>query len=167
VAQYHKGYRSSGNIKIIHWYAPKEVGELLVYYLWLVLPFWEKLQYQMTGRVVFSASKKKEHRQWAGPRHGKGKGQGKKRGTLARKRSRRNGRSRHGHPNGSRRSCKGQYSMDGKPVQFEHQCLAADRQRHITAVLSRESIRRRVRELSPQRRVRVRSQVKSMAHSNR
>jgi hypothetical protein len=39
VAIYHKGYRSSGNIKIIHRYLPREVGELLVYYLWLVLPF--------------------------------------------------------------------------------------------------------------------------------
>ena len=43
VAQYHKGYRSSGNIKIIHRYLPREVGELLVYYLWLVLPLWEKI----------------------------------------------------------------------------------------------------------------------------
>jgi len=39
VAQYYKGYRSSGNIKIIHRYLPREVGELLIYYLWLVLPF--------------------------------------------------------------------------------------------------------------------------------
>ena len=45
VATYHKGYRSSGNIKIVHRYLPREVGELLVYYLWLVLPFWEKLQF--------------------------------------------------------------------------------------------------------------------------
>jgi hypothetical protein len=43
VAQYHKGYRSSGNINIIQRYLPREVGELLVYYLWLVLLFWEKL----------------------------------------------------------------------------------------------------------------------------
>jgi len=73
VAQYHKGYRSSGNIKIIHRYLPKEVGELLVYYLWLVLPFWEKLQCQMTGEKVSSAflwgdAEKKEHRAWTRPR---------------------------------------------------------------------------------------------------
>ena len=72
VAQYHKGYRSSGNIKIIHRYLPKEVRELLVYYLWLVLPFWEKLQCQMTGTVVSSAflwgnGEKKEYRRWTGP----------------------------------------------------------------------------------------------------
>jgi RecQ family ATP-dependent DNA helicase len=77
VAQYHKGYRSSGNIKIIHRYLPREVGELLVYYLWLVLPFWEKLQCQMTGQVVSSAfiwgdGEKKEHRQWTGPKRKRG-----------------------------------------------------------------------------------------------
>ncbi|KFY65432.1 hypothetical protein V496_02556, partial [Pseudogymnoascus sp. VKM F-4515 (FW-2607)] len=85
VAQYHKGYRSSGNIKIIHRYLPREVGELLVYYLWLVLPFWEKIQFQMTGKVVSSAflwgdAEKREHRQWAGPNKGgvTKKGKGKK-----------------------------------------------------------------------------------------
>ena len=33
VTAYHKGYRSSDSIKIIHRYLPKEIGELLVYYL--------------------------------------------------------------------------------------------------------------------------------------
>lgn len=73
VASYHKGYRSSGNIKIIHRYLPREVGELLVYYLWLVLPFWEKLQFQVSRRKSDSAflwgnGQKKEHRQWTGPK---------------------------------------------------------------------------------------------------
>jgi RecQ family ATP-dependent DNA helicase len=79
VAQYHKGYRSSGNIKIIHRYLPREVGELLVYYLWLVLPFWEKLQCQMGGKVVSSAfiwgdGEKQEHRQWTGVKREREKG---------------------------------------------------------------------------------------------
>jgi len=39
VAQYHKGYQLSGDVKIIHRYLPREVGELLVWYLWLVQPF--------------------------------------------------------------------------------------------------------------------------------
>jgi hypothetical protein len=43
VATYYKGYWSSRNIKIVYRYLPREVRELLVYYLWLVLPFWEKL----------------------------------------------------------------------------------------------------------------------------
>jgi hypothetical protein len=29
--------------KIIHRYLPKEVSELLVYFLWLILPFWQQL----------------------------------------------------------------------------------------------------------------------------
>ncbi|PVH67376.1 hypothetical protein DL98DRAFT_443769, partial [Cadophora sp. DSE1049] len=43
MTEYYKGYRSSSNIKIIHWYLPREVRELLVYYLWLVLLFYKKL----------------------------------------------------------------------------------------------------------------------------
>jgi hypothetical protein len=40
---YHKGFYTSNNIKIVHWYLPKEVGELVVWYLWLVLPFVRQL----------------------------------------------------------------------------------------------------------------------------
>lgn len=40
---YHKGYSITGSAKIIHRFLPKEVGELLVYYLWLVLPSCQKL----------------------------------------------------------------------------------------------------------------------------
>jgi hypothetical protein len=43
VTSYHKGYSCSGITKIIHRYPPPELGELLVYYLWLVLPFLQKL----------------------------------------------------------------------------------------------------------------------------
>ena len=39
VTSYHKGYSVTGSTKIIHRFLPKEVGELLVYYLWLVQPF--------------------------------------------------------------------------------------------------------------------------------
>ncbi|GAB7336620.1 hypothetical protein MBLNU13_g10315t1 [Cladosporium sp. NU13] len=39
VTSYHKGYTCTGSTKIIHRYLPREVGELLVYYLWLILPF--------------------------------------------------------------------------------------------------------------------------------
>ena len=40
----HKGYSVSGCTKIIYRYLPREVGELLVYVLWLVLPFYHHLQ---------------------------------------------------------------------------------------------------------------------------
>ena len=36
---YHKGFSSSGKVKIIHRYCPKPVSELLIYYLWLIVPF--------------------------------------------------------------------------------------------------------------------------------
>jgi hypothetical protein len=44
VTTYHKGYSTTGNTKIIYRYLPKEVGELLIYYLWLVQPFCRKLE---------------------------------------------------------------------------------------------------------------------------
>jgi hypothetical protein len=71
VATYYKGYWSSGNIKIIYRYLPRKVGELLVYYLWLVLPFWEKLQFQVTGKpssspFLWGDGEKREYWQWTG-----------------------------------------------------------------------------------------------------
>jgi hypothetical protein len=44
VTAYHKGYNIVGSTKIIHRYLPKEVSELVVYYLWFILPFWRKLE---------------------------------------------------------------------------------------------------------------------------
>jgi hypothetical protein len=44
VTLYHKNYRNSDQIKVIYRYLPREVGELLVWYLWLVLPFWQQVQ---------------------------------------------------------------------------------------------------------------------------
>jgi RecQ family ATP-dependent DNA helicase len=73
VTGYHKGYRSSGNIKIIHRYLPREVGELFVYFVWLVWPFNEDLQLESSGKrcnspFLWGDSKKVEHRRWTGPR---------------------------------------------------------------------------------------------------
>jgi RecQ family ATP-dependent DNA helicase len=44
VAAYHKNYRTSEQVKIIHRYLSREVSELFVRYLWLVLPFWQHVQ---------------------------------------------------------------------------------------------------------------------------
>ena len=44
VTAYHKGYSITGSTKIIHRYLPREVGELMVYYLWLIRPFWQRLE---------------------------------------------------------------------------------------------------------------------------
>ena len=38
MTQYHKRYVLSGDMKIIHRYLLREVGELMIYYLWLILP---------------------------------------------------------------------------------------------------------------------------------
>jgi superfamily II DNA or RNA helicase len=51
VTMYHKGIGHTGTAKVIHRYLPREVGELLFYYLWLVLPFWQKLE-RASGRVA-------------------------------------------------------------------------------------------------------------------
>jgi hypothetical protein len=40
---YYKGFHASNNIKLIHQYMPRAVGELVVWYMWLVLPFTEQL----------------------------------------------------------------------------------------------------------------------------
>lgn len=40
----YKGYGITNSTKIIHRYLPQEVSELLVYYLWLVLPFCTQLK---------------------------------------------------------------------------------------------------------------------------
>jgi hypothetical protein len=49
ITSYHKNYRSSEQVKVIHRYVPREVGELLVWYLWLVLPFWQQVQGMARG----------------------------------------------------------------------------------------------------------------------
>ncbi|EAL89304.1 putative telomere-associated RecQ helicase [Aspergillus fumigatus Af293] len=43
ITAYHKGYSVSNSIKIIYCYLLKPVSELVVYYLWLVLPFWQAM----------------------------------------------------------------------------------------------------------------------------
>ena len=44
MTRYYKGYGASGKAKIIHCYLPREVRELLFYYLQLVIPFQRKLE---------------------------------------------------------------------------------------------------------------------------
>ncbi|RYO26416.1 hypothetical protein AA0113_g12493 [Alternaria arborescens] len=55
VTRYHKGYAVSGDVKIIHRYLPREVGELLVWYLWLVLPFQQRLEAMVWEREAISS----------------------------------------------------------------------------------------------------------------
>jgi hypothetical protein len=50
VTVYHKGYNIIGSTKIIHRYLPKEISKMVVYYLWLILPFWQKLEILAFGK---------------------------------------------------------------------------------------------------------------------
>ena len=51
VTSYHKGYNCTGTTKIIHRYLPREISELLIYYLWLILPFVQKLDLLCSGNM--------------------------------------------------------------------------------------------------------------------
>jgi superfamily II DNA or RNA helicase len=44
VTQYHKGEQYKADVKIIHRYLPREVGELVVWYRWLVVPFVQRMK---------------------------------------------------------------------------------------------------------------------------
>lgn len=44
VTGYHKGYGMSAMLKVVHRYMPLEVGELLVYFMWLIQPFWNEMR---------------------------------------------------------------------------------------------------------------------------
>src|SRR5579862_514407 len=49
VTYYHKGYNITGTEKIIHRYLPEEVGDLLLRYIWLVLPLRQQLDKLVLG----------------------------------------------------------------------------------------------------------------------
>jgi hypothetical protein len=53
--RYYKGYNVSGDVKVIHRYLPREVGELLVWYMWLVLPFQQRLEAMMWEKEAISS----------------------------------------------------------------------------------------------------------------
>ncbi|KAL8991690.1 MAG: hypothetical protein Q9169_007742, partial [Polycauliona sp. 2 TL-2023] len=55
VTRGHKGYSMKGDVKVIHRYLPREVGELLVYYLLLVLPFQQQLELAVWKKDEVSA----------------------------------------------------------------------------------------------------------------
>ena len=55
VTQYYKGYSTTGKEKIIHRYLPRMVGELYIYFDWLVRPFQEKLGIMLREDQALSA----------------------------------------------------------------------------------------------------------------
>jgi hypothetical protein len=40
---YYKGFHVSNDVKIIHRYVPQEVGELVIWYMWLVILFIDQM----------------------------------------------------------------------------------------------------------------------------
>lgn len=56
VAGYHKGFSKTERVKVIHRFLPREVSVLVIYYLWLVLPFWEDMQANVWDTTEFSAN---------------------------------------------------------------------------------------------------------------
>jgi superfamily II DNA helicase RecQ len=55
VTMYHKNVGSTGKSKAIHCYVPQEVGELLAWYMWLVLPFQQQLEALVWEKEVISS----------------------------------------------------------------------------------------------------------------
>ena len=56
VTFYHKGYNVKGNVNIIHRYLPEDMSRLVVYYLWLVLPFASQLRLLALDQPAVAAS---------------------------------------------------------------------------------------------------------------
>jgi hypothetical protein len=61
VTSYHKGYTCTGTTKIIHRYLPREISELLVYYLWLILPFAQKVELLQSVQHTHEPTSAKAH----------------------------------------------------------------------------------------------------------
>nr|POE87058.1 atp-dependent dna helicase tlh1 [Quercus suber] len=55
VTAYHKGFSASQSMKIIHRFVPREVGEVVVYYMWLIRPFEQILQRALQDQRLFSS----------------------------------------------------------------------------------------------------------------
>jgi hypothetical protein len=49
VTMYNKTMGMSAKAKVIHRYIPREVGELVVYYIWLAVPFWRMVVKSASG----------------------------------------------------------------------------------------------------------------------
>jgi hypothetical protein len=55
VTRYHRGYAMSEDVKVTHQYLPREVGELWVWYTWLVLPWQQKLKVDVWKKTGISS----------------------------------------------------------------------------------------------------------------
>jgi superfamily II DNA or RNA helicase len=72
VTYYHKGYNITGTEKIIHRYLPLEVGEIVLWYIWLVLPMRQQLQQlalnndEIPSAFLWSVDGRSNSKKWTG-----------------------------------------------------------------------------------------------------
>jgi superfamily II DNA helicase RecQ len=52
VTKYHKNVGQTGKGKVVHRYMPREVGALVVYYLWFASPFWHQIHGAAHGKAM-------------------------------------------------------------------------------------------------------------------
>ena len=72
VTMYHKNIGSTGKSKVIHRYLPREVGELVVYYLWFALLFWTRIKHAASGQSIKTSAfiwELEREKEWARPQH--------------------------------------------------------------------------------------------------
>ena len=66
VTFYYKGYAIQESTKVIYRYIPREVGKLLVYYQWLILPFQSRIALSVFEKPIteylFQKTSEKSHR---------------------------------------------------------------------------------------------------------
>lgn len=49
---YYKGFHVSNNVKIIYQYMPREVSELVIWYIWLVVPFINQISAWQASQIT-------------------------------------------------------------------------------------------------------------------
>jgi hypothetical protein len=92
--KYHKNVGQTGQGKVIHRYLPREVGELLVYYLWFASPFWQQISGAAHGKAEDVSAyiwEPQPEKSWQKPERKRGRSAGS---TQGNKRARRDGRAR-------------------------------------------------------------------------
>ena len=55
VTTYHKGFSASQSMKVVYRFAPREVSEMVLYYMWLAWPFERISQGLSQGQELFSS----------------------------------------------------------------------------------------------------------------
>jgi hypothetical protein len=147
---YHKNIGQSGKAKVIHRYLPREVGELMVYYLWFANPFWHQIDGAVRGEpreasaYVWEPQPEKSWQKPERPRkrpRGEGSGQGGQRSKRARRASGGGSISRAGV-----RSSGGEQESDGD--EKEDEAEPASDKRHGVEIWNSNRVKRAIQKES-------------------